>query len=739
VRLGAKFINIQPNLSMTAGVKKIPILRYALIVLLIVVLFGSAFYLYLQYNKAEKLRSNFQQMVNARANSALIDSCIIELYSADNSSRTYALTGRKWYFNEFSRQIKNVRGVITTINTNNKSTEGVSENNTLSDLVSQKAVKTDTYIRLMTLSDSLMKSARKINAALKDQNNKIIMQPVVRRIKTETHIDTVKAIAKVPEPKKKFFGRLFSVFSKKDKKPQVAPVLIKRRTDTTITTITASPKVAQAYNKYYAKIYDANSKLRTNEREMLEINNRLISQIIGSLKKYKIAEQHYINGSKDVVNNNLSTILYEFKRLSGLMFLLLTAFVVIILYNIWKIFRNEEEMVIYTEMAENYAQQKSRFLASMSHEIRTPLNSIIGFSEQLTQSHLTDAQTEQTSAIRSSSKMLLDVVNEILDFSKYETGKMSFEKSPFSPYTAIGEIVDSMQVQADKKGIKLSYQLDFSKEQCFNGDCFRLKQVVMNLVGNAIKFTAQGEVAVTAFLTEGKTGQQVLNVHVKDTGLGIDKDHLPLIFDEFSQVASAQKTASYGGTGLGLAICKKIVELQGGSIGVTSKVGKGSIFSFKLPLKVAAENACAKQEEVVPEYNLQQVVAGKHVLIAEDNKLNVLLVSTILKKWKISFDVAYDGREALQLFEDNRYDIVLTDIEMPEMGGIELTQVIRSNGEQAKGDVPVLALTANVLKEDSDKYFSVGMSGVILKPFSEKNLINSVALALQKKNELVSN
>jgi len=724
---------------MIAGVKKIPILRYALIVLLIVVLFGSAFYLYLQYNKAEKLRSNFQQMVNARANSALIDSCIIELYSADNSSRMYALTGRKWYFNEFSRQIKNVRGVITTININNKSTAGASENNSLGDLVSQKTVKTDTYIRLMTLSDSLMKSARKINAALKDQNNKIIMQPVVRRIKTEIHIDTVKAIAKSPEPKKKFFGRLFSVFSKKNKKTETTPVLVKRRTDTTITTTTASPKVAQAYNKYYNKIYEANSKLRTNEREMLEINNRLISQIIGSLKKYKIAEQQYINGSKDVVNNNLSTILYEFKRLSGVMFLLLTVFVVIILYNIWKIFRNEEEMVVYTEMAEKYAQQKSRFLASMSHEIRTPLNSIIGFSEQLTQSHLTDSQTEQTNAIRSSSKMLLDVVNEILDFSKYETGKMSFEKLPFSPYTAIGEIVDSMQMQAGKKSIKLSYQLDFSKDECFNGDCFRLKQVVMNLVGNAIKFTAQGEVAVTAFLTEGKAGLQILNVHVKDTGLGIDKDHLPLIFDEFSQVASAQKTANYSGTGLGLAICKKIIELQGGTIGVTSKVGKGSIFSFKLPLEVAAENACAKREETATTYHPQQIVAGKHILIAEDNKLNVLLVSTILKKWGISFDVAYDGREALQLFEDNRYDIVLTDIEMPEMGGIELTQVIRSNGEQSKGDVPVLALTANVLKEDSDKYYSVGMNGVVLKPFSEQNLIDSVAAALQKKNELVSN
>ena len=729
---------------MIAGVKKIPILRYALIVMLIVVLFGSAFYLYLHYNKAEKLRGNFEQMINARENSSLIDSCIVELYSADNSSRMYALTGRKWYSNEFSRQIKNVRRIITAINANDKQSANVAGDDELGNLVSEKKLKTDNYIKLMTLSDSLMRSAKKINEALRDKNNKIVKQPVIKQIKTQVRIDTVKTVkvAKAPEPeqKKKFFGRLFSVFNKKKKQEEFVekPVLLAKRTDTIITTMTASPKVAQAYNKYYTKISDANNKLRANEREMLEINNRLISQIIGSLKKYKIAEQTYIAGSKQELNSNLSTVLYEFKRLSGVMFLLLTTVVIIILYNIWKIFRNEEELVVYTEMAEKYAQSKSRFLASMSHEIRTPLNSIIGFSEQLTQSNLTETQAEQTNAIRSSSKMLLEVVNEILDFSKYETGKMNFESAPFSPYEAIQEIATSMQVQAGKKNIALKHQINFDKALCLNGDYFRLKQVIMNLVGNAIKFTTIGEVTITAFLTEGQPGQQVLNIQIRDTGLGIDREHLPLIFEEFSQVASAQKTANYGGTGLGLAICKKIIDLQGGSIKVTSKVGRGSVFSFKLPMDIAEKAVCAKEEETVTEYDPKHLVAGKHILVAEDNKLNVLLVSTILKKWKITFDVAYNGREALQLFEDNYYDIILTDIEMPEMGGIELTQIIRANGNSGKGELPILALTANVLKEDRDKYLSVGMSGVVLKPFSEQNLIDNVAAALQKRSELIS-
>ena len=418
------------------------------------------------------------------------------------------------------------------------------------------------------------------------------------------------------------------------------------------------------------------------------------------------------------------------------MFILLTVVVVVILYNIWKIFKNEEEMVVYTEMAENYAHSKSRFMASMSHEIRTPLNSIIGFSEQLTQSNLTEVQAEQTNAIRNSSKMLLDVVNEILDFSKYETGKMNFEVSPFKPHEAIAEIADSMQVQAGKKGIKLTHQLDFNKELWLQGDYFRLKQVIMNLVSNAIKFTPRGQVFINAFVTDSKQpGFNVLNVHVRDTGLGIDKEHLPFIFDEFSQVTAAQKATTTPGTGLGLAIVKKIIELQGGTIKVTSKVGKGSIFSFKLPMEVGAMQQCVTEEAA--EINPAELVAGRHVLIAEDNKLNVLLVSTILKKWKITFDVAYNGRDGLQLFEDHPYDIILTDIEMPEMGGIEFSQVVRANGNQTKAAIPILALTANVLKEDRDKYLSVGITGVVLKPFSEKNLIDNIAAALSNRNMLV--
>ncbi|MBL4678718.1 MAG: hypothetical protein JKY70_21375, partial [Mucilaginibacter sp.] len=349
--------------------------------MLIVVLFGGAFYLYLHYNKAEKLRTNFQKMVAARENSTLIDSCIVELYSADNSSRMFALTGNPNYSKEFSRQIKNVRGIIAKMNSNDRDKANMATDGALKKLISAKANNAHNYARLMALSDSLMSSARTINSALKDRDSKIIKLPVIKRIKTRVKIDTLKApaiarITPAPEKKKKFFGRLFSVFSKKKKEEpivaqkKIAPILIAKRTDTVITTMVATPKVAQAYNKYYSSISDANNKLRKNERQMLEINNRLISQIIGSLQKYKTAENQYIAGSKKEMNSNLATVMYEFRKLTAAILLLMTTIVVIILYNIWKIFKNEEQMVIYTEMAEKYALQKSRFLAAMSHEIR---------------------------------------------------------------------------------------------------------------------------------------------------------------------------------------------------------------------------------------------------------------------------------------------------------------------------------------------------------------------------------
>lgn len=717
---------------MISTIKKNPVQRYALIISLIIILFISAFYLYLYYSRAVRLRYNVNEMVVARESAAKIDSCLVYLYSADNSSRLYALTADHKYFRQFSSEIKFVNAAVQQLNAKNKTAVRTGK---LNELIGQKAVQTENYIRLKLLSDSLLKSVSRINDLIEERKEEPVKAPVIRKTVSEIKIDTIRPVITVKtEKKKKFFGRLFDAFSAKQNKaqePSVSPTIVRKRIDKVVEITTIVPRAMNSYGKDYRKLFVASDKLKNNEQELLKINNQLIVQIINSLKNYKVAEQHSINKRKGELNNNLQDAVLRFKKLSGIILVFLILLVVIVLYNIWKIFRHEKELMMHSDRAEQETRSKSAFLATMSHEIRTPLNSVIGFSEQLSQTELDESQQEHVNAISSSSKMLLEVVNEILDFSKFETGKMSFDLSPFKPCDAIEEIFNSVTIQAENKGLLLIKELDLDPDTCLNGDYFRLKQVILNFLGNAVKFTEKGSILLKASLVKLDDEKRILHVSVKDTGIGIARENIDAIFGEFSQVGSAQKRASQKGTGLGLAISKKIIELQGGTILVSSEPGKGSEFSFQLPFELAGDPGCV-EDDPVADQSAYQYLDGKHILVADDHRLNLLLLTTILKKWKITYDTAIDGKEAAELFDANDYDLLLTDIEMPEMDGIELSAYVRQRADMEKAGIPILALTANVLKEDTDRYLAAGMDGVVLKPFSEKQLLDNLTAALKK-------
>ncbi len=710
---------------MIKTVRKIPILRYFLIISLFSGLFICSLYLYLHYKKARSLRSSIESLIAERENSVLIDSCILNLYSADNNSRLYTITGDKTYLQNFSKDIGRISNVIDKIKFNGKNVADADPEK-FKALMKKKAEKMDNYIKLRLLTDSLIKSSMTINKSLAQINQR--PSKTIVKVEHKVIVDTIKNSD--VKGKKKLLGRIFSAISKKDQ--QTKPLLVKDSiTQSTFTTHASTATDKARINSYYKQLYDVNNRLRSDERQILIINNNLIEEIISSLKLYKSVEQLYIKKSKLELQENLSNVYSEFKEVSTLSFIFLTTLLILVFYNIWKIYSNQKDIIFYSEKAEQYADSKSRFLAGMSHEIRTPLNSVIGFSEQLTQADLEPAQREQVDAIRNSSEMLLELVNEILDFSKYETGKMSFDSSPFLLAHAIDDVFTSMSVHAHKKRLFLENDIHLDESVCCEGDKMRLKQVIMNLLGNAIKFTVKGKVTLSARIEKNKEDDNIcLKVAVKDTGLGIDKNDLPHIFEEFSQVAGAQKATRHKGTGLGLAICKKIIELQGGKIQVASTVGEGSVFAFELPLK-----RCEIDERVIMQSMSDEVMAelvgGRYVLFAEDNHLNVLLGTTILKKWKINYDIAMNGHDAVMLFEKNKYDLVLTDIQMPELNGMEVTQIIRNSKNPYKANIPILALTANVMKEDRDMYLNSGMNDVVLKPFREKDLIEKIALAIQ--------
>lgn len=702
--------------SMKTSIFKIPVFRYGVVVMLMTFLCGIIFYLSVNYNKTRKMQNDVNSLMAIHENSSQIDDCILNLYRADNDSRLYSVTGDTSYLKSFTSHIKRIDSILKklaaarSIPINTSSVK-------ISNLMDRKSLITKDYMHLRHLSDSLIK--------LTLQNPALLTKPGRIARKSLIVAPTVTTDTSIKHKKKKLFGRIADAISGKNS-AKVDTVYISK----SVVTPQDSSVTTDRRTNYYKMLSLANNGMRAQEREMLYINSGIIREILVVLNRYKKEEQGYIASRKRMLRGNLNTIFAGVSELSLLTGIFLSLLILILLYNTWKIFTHEKKLVAYSEDAIRFAEEKSAFLANMSHEIRTPLNSIAGFSEQLEQSSLNAEQSGQIKAVRNSAEMLLNVVNQVLDYSKYETGKMIFDNASFLLDTVLTEVTISMGILAEQKGIHLRSELKYNKTLYLSGDAFRLKQVIMNLVGNAIKFTKKGEVALHAWIEEGPAGIQMLHVAVNDTGMGISQADLPFIFKEFTQAAGSRKEHR-SGTGLGLAISKSIVELQGGSITVESELGRGSVFSFTIPFKsgqiIASQQAAAFDEEEVRIF-----LKNKRVLLAEDNNMNVLLAKTILRKWNISCEVAYNGKEALALFEKNDYDLILTDINMPEMGGVELASLVRQISDQDKANIPILALTANVMVEDHRHYLGSGISAIALKPFFEKELIYKIQFLLKK-------
>jgi PAS domain S-box-containing protein len=384
----------------------------------------------------------------------------------------------------------------------------------------------------------------------------------------------------------------------------------------------------------------------------------------------------------------------------------------------------EETLMKAKEAAEEAGRSKETFLANMSHEIRTPLNGIIGMANLLNKTELTGSQSEYLHAIKYSADNLLVIINDVLDLAKIEAGKLTLESIDFDLTEIAQNALKSLTYKAEDKGIQL---IGNFPEDCFlvKGDPYRLTQILTNLLNNAIKFTTNGKVELSVNAKKMQDKIEVL-IWVKDTGIGIHRYKIDSIFDSFTQ-AQSDTTRKFGGTGLGLAICKNLVEMQGGTIDVASEFGKGSVFTFNIAYKVGKLESKSK----LPENKSVEFKKIKHVkiLLAEDNEINQFLACELLKSWGMEVDTAKNGLEAIEKWAKNEYDLILMDIQMPELGGVEATIEIR-NRQLSKSNVPIIALTANALKGQKERFMSFGMNDYLSKPFNETELYNKIVSLL---------
>jgi len=402
--------------------------------------------------------------------------------------------------------------------------------------------------------------------------------------------------------------------------------------------------------------------------------------------------------------------------------------------DITKIKETELALIEAKEKESHANKAKDEFLSTMSHEIRTPLNAVIGISHLLLLENPKPEQLENLNTLKHSSEHLLCLVNDILDFNKIASGQLELEERDFNLSQVLNGLQSIFHNTAKEKDLRLIIKKDTTLPKTFIGDSTRLSQILTNLVSNAIKFTEEGKVSVDIEAIEESNNYYVLEFIITDTGIGIPEDKKDKIFLSFAQ-ANSDTTRKYGGTGLGLAICKQLLELMDSELKLESEVGKGSTFSFKL--KLTKSSKADHKEELnifdVSAIHQQDNLKGVKILVAEDNKVNIMVIEKFLSKWQVDYDIAENGLLALNKTLENTYDMILMDLQMPVMNGFEASKAIRESNNPLHKVIPIYALSASTGMDIKNQLGEYGIDGLICKPFNPTDLFKKLIGILHQK------
>ncbi len=694
---------------------------FGIIVVFITFLFRNSI---IQRSGQKVLVRALNELENNRQLSKL-DTVTLSLQVAENNFRMYTTLWKPLYFVRYNREIQSVSTILAGLRDENS---GEIANDIIGDL-KNKDKQVLFYSAIKKLTDSITNINLQLNV---DKINNDFQQvksfpaPVLKKVVKEE----IKATPGLK--RKKLLQRLKSAILNQ---PQTVDTAKIKKTET----LTYEPvdSMADAYNQkqlerviaFYKKLLEDqkkyHAKLTKREQAILALNEQIFNSIKLLFKEYKDNFTLSEASRKIALKNKAESSLDRIDWSGKLNFLISLLAYLGIIFLLYKLYRAYSKVIVANSMAAEQVVSKSRFFTNISHEMRTPLNAIIGVSEQLKSTPLNEDQRAMSKLLDTSSSMLLSAVNEVLDFSRLETRKLSLAKTPFRYKRILKEVADTTKVLADQKKLVLELFQDEAPDLLLDGDPYRLKQIITNLTANAIKFTDKGKVSIKVNLKIVDDKNALLLIKVMDTGIGISPENIPLIFNEFSQVIDSKRKDWQKGSGLGLTISKKLVDLHKGKINVESAVGKGTTFNVELPFRIAAEeeeNLEAQKEHMIVSDRFKDI----HILIVDDSDMNLLVIKMIFKKHGISYHTAKNGADAIEFVAGNKCDMILTDIQMPEMDGIELTKRIRGLDNPKKAKLPIIAITGQVNLEAHDAYLSAGLNDYIIKPFTEMELIEKI-------------
>lgn len=667
-----------------------------------------------RYNKnSDQLDSTVKDLAGTHSKEERIDSALALLYIAENNARMYALYGDSVYYNTYRSQMTSVTTLLAALQNSGDDEEA------LGTLIADKRQKTQLFLQAQAVIDSILLKGDSIHPATA---RKVVFHKPPR-VNTARYESTDTSVVNGQPEKKKtkgLFGRLSDAIRNKQETggKVVDKVLVNRFAKDSVKMHYENMSLQMQVSDFKSHQKDLDN-LKNKEKAVLDANHRLFENLQDLLQEIKKEELLQRQSRTQLLGKHAYSLTKNLKVNSKYITAFSILLSLVILFILFLLYKNELALKKAKRQAEDYARLKSEFTATMSHEIRTPLHSIHAFADELNPKDDRAHQSEIIDAIKLSSGMLLSVVNNILDFTKIEKGKFRLEYLPFNPAAVINEILAGLKIQAKQKNLTLTGMLDSSVDRQVYGDAFQLRQILLNIVSNAIKYTEKGNVTVSANTVNISRDKMTLQIHVADTGSGIAQKDIPHLFEEFSSNAHRSEIVA-GSSGLGLNIVKKIVDLHRGTISVKSTLEKGTTFAVELPYNIKEDTKQAKENLPVK----QQEVAGKiKILLVENDTFNQKFLMQLLGKQDTSVQVAADAETALKLIGQEHFDLVLTDIGLPKMSGTALAGHIRRSGT---GNAGVIIFGLTGFDRDEIKYDSGHFNEWFVKPFKSTDLLEKI-------------